>query len=77
MTNVTIVSLKELQIDFQMMFSDFSLVSIDPLNQNEIQVIFERDLFLDAKIGALIEFQSTMTRTVPRQMEPEFAANFN
>ena len=66
LNNVTILSVKEMQIDFQMTFSDTDLISTDPLEKDQIEVMKEQSLFLDAHRGTAIVPASAMIASIPR-----------
>ena len=60
-----------------MIFSNIELISTNPIERDQIEVLMKSDLFIDASSGSVVEPKNTMIEFIPRQMEPDFAENFD
>ena len=70
---VRIVNQTNLQIDFQLVFSDADFISVDPLALDRIEVLIEDSVFIDANLGTNVRQSNFLTEDLPRQIDLEFA----
>ena len=51
-------------------------VSTDPMNPDSIVISIKKQTFSDPELGTVIDFPATLTKEIPRQMDPDFAEVF-